>query len=234
MQSDLQKRRRALKGQSGFATRAIACALALVLLGAFSGTAPNPDGFTTETIATVPGLFARAVSYENQFELQDSLAAADKACIARGRILEYAGDTQNREGTTYWLYRSGEQTVVFTSRVTAHVEPEHCRVTFEEKREVRRSTGKATIWPSPFSGRLKCRKNCYSTTMLGIKARCHADGNGFQTMRDCVAIARGASRGMLLESVYESDDMGGSGFEVRELKDDAAIDASVFDPARTW
>ena len=70
--------------------------------------------------------------------------------------------------------------------------------------------------------------------MFGFKARCRTEGNGFQLTRYCVSIARGASRGMLLESVYESDDMSGSGFQVSDLKDNAAIDVSVFDRARTW
>ena len=61
------------------------------------------------------------------------------------------------------------------------------------------------------------------------------DHSGFAALtRYSVSIARGASRGMLLESVYESDDMSGSGFQVSDLKDNAAIDVSVFDRARTW
>jgi hypothetical protein len=49
-----------------------------------------------------------------------------------------------------------------------------------------------------------------------------------------VSVERGPSRGMLLQSVYESDDLSGSGFDVRELETDASIDASVFDPSRAW
>jgi hypothetical protein len=70
--------------------------------------------------------------------------------------------------------------------------------------------------------------------MLGIKARCRVDSDGFQGFRDCVSIERGPLRGMTLASVYDSDDMNGFGFEVRELKTQASINVSIFDPARTW
>jgi len=200
---------------------------------------PVPDGFWPEATKTVSGVFVRAVDYDDgHFGLQDSLDAVEKACIARGRTLDYVGDVRHHENTEYWLYRSGNETVVFVSRVKAHIEVEHCRVTFEEKRDIMRSATKAGAWPSPFRTRGRMcagsRWKCYSTTKFGIKARCRSDGDSFQVYRDCVSIDRGPSRGMLLESVYESDDMNGSGFQISELQSDALIDASVFDPSRSW
>jgi hypothetical protein len=67
-----------------------------------------------------------------------------------------------------------------------------------------------------------------------VKARCSSVGNGFQLTRYCVSIERGPTRGLLLESAYISDDMTGSGFEVREVRSGVPIDASLFDPARSW
>ena len=202
------------------------------------GDVPVPDGFRAGAASTVPGLFARAVRYENQFELEDSLSAASKACIARGRKLEHSGDTHQGNQVTWWLYRGNTEAAVFRRDINVSVDADNCRVTVEEKRRVERRTLKAGELPSPFSASgLKCSgfaKKCYSTEMFGIKARCRAEGNGFQLTRDCVSIERGPSRGMLLQSVDESDDMSGSGFEVRELKTDATIDASVFDESRPW
>jgi glucose dehydrogenase len=202
------------------------------------GDVPLPDGFKAAAASAVPGVYARAVQYENQFELQDALAAASKACIARGRNLEHSGDFRQGSQIMWWLYRSGTEAAVFRRDIHVKVDADNCRISVEEKREVKRSTLKAGELPSPFSARpLKCSglaKKCYSTEMFGVKARCRAEGNGFQLTRDCVSVDRGPSRGMLLESVYESDDMTGSGFAVGDLKTDASIDASIFDHSRTW
>jgi hypothetical protein len=200
--------------------------------------APLPTGFEAEAASTVPGVFAHGISYENGFDFERSLSAATDACESRRRKLEYVGNWKEGVNTSWWLYRSGNETAVFRRDIKATVDTEQCRVTFDEKREVRRSTEKAGAWPSLFSGgRLKCSglvPKCYPATMFGIKARCRAEGNGFEVTRDCVSIERGPSRGMLLESVYESDDMQGYGFAVRDLKTNVPIDVSLFDKSRSW
>jgi hypothetical protein len=200
--------------------------------------APLPTGFEAEAASTVPGVFAHGISYEDGFDFQRSLRAATDACESRRRKLEYVGNWKEGVNTSWWLYRNGNETAVFRRDITATVATEQCRVTFDEKRKVRRSTEKASAWPSPFfGGRLKCSgfvHKCYSDRKLGIKARCRSEGNGFEVTRDCVSIERGPSRGMLLESVYETDDMQGYGFVVRELKTNVFIDASLFDRSRTW
>lgn len=199
--------------------------------------APLPDGFHAQPTTAVPGVFASAVSHENQFDHAEALKKLDSACIARGRIVQRIGD-ENHVDTSWWLFRSDTETVVFKRRVTVDLDFEACRVTFGERREVFRGAAKAGEWPSPFrGGKLRCSglaKKCYSTQVSGVKARCRAEGNVFQATRDCVSIERGPTRGMLLQSVYEADDMSGSGFEVREVRSRASIDASLFDPARSW
>jgi len=72
------------------------------------------------------------------------------------------------------------------------------------------------------------------TGKFRIKERCRAEGNGFEVSRNRVSIERDASRGLLLESVYESHDMNGFGFNITELKSDASLDASLFDRSRPW
>ena len=49
-----------------------------------------------------------------------------------------------------------------------------------------------------------------------------------------MSIERDPSRGLLLESVYESDDMSGYGFSVTDLEGNVALDESLFDQSRTW
>ena len=199
--------------------------------------APLPDGFQAGPATVSPGVFASAVSYENQFDHMDDLKKLDAACIARGRLVERVG-SEHRVHTAWWLYRTSTESAVFKRRITANIDYEACRVTYGEQREVLRSAEKAGEWPRPFrGGKLGCSsvaKNCYSTEVLGVKARCRAEGNGFQAMRDCVSVERGPTRGMLLASVYESDDMSGSGFEVRQLRSGVALDASLFDRTRNW
>jgi hypothetical protein len=199
--------------------------------------APLPDGFRAEPTVVVLGVFASAVSYKNQFDHLDALRKLDLACIARGRIVERVGD-ENRVYTAWWLYRSDTESAVFRRNVTANLDYEACRVTYGEKREVFRSVEKAGKWPSPFyGGKVRCSGSgtkCHSMKMFGVKARCSSVGNGFQLTRYCVSIERGPTRGLLLESAYISDDMTGSGFEVREVRSGVPIDASLFDPARSW
>jgi hypothetical protein len=198
--------------------------------------APLPDGFLAEPTTTVSGVFARAVAYENQIAHEDALRELDRACIARGRLVESVG-TSHHMLTTWWLYRTMTETAVFRRKVTVNLDRDACRVTYGEQREVFRSIDKAGDWPSPFSEKLRCSsfaKNCHSRQLLGVKARCRVEGNVFQLSRDCVSIERGPTRGLLLEAVYQSDDMSGSGFEVRELKSGVPLDASVFDRTRNW
>jgi hypothetical protein len=198
--------------------------------------APLPDGFPGDPTTTLPGVFASAVYYESQYDHMEALKKLDAACIARGRLVERVG-TQDDMLTTWWLYRTMTETAVFRRKVTAKLDYDACRVTYGEQREIFRSVEKAGEWPSPFAGQLRCSsfaKNCHSLQMLGVRARCRVEGNVFQLSRDCVSIERGPTRGLLLEAVYQSDDMSGSGFEVRELKIGVPLDASVFDRTRTW
>ena len=218
-------------------TAALAAAFMIAAPAFAADTAPLPDGFESAGASTVPGLYAHGVDFESRLALEQSMIAAEKSCQARGRTLDYAGDRRRWTDTEYWLYRSGDVTVVFESRGTVDVDVDHCKVTFAEKRKVSRGTDEAGAWPSPFRGGHGCSrvaKNCYTETKFGIKARCSAEGNGFQGSRHCVSVDRGVSRGLLLESVYESDDMSGSGFIVTDLKCDASLDASLFDRSHAW
>ncbi|HLA71768.1 MAG TPA: hypothetical protein VK624_09690 [Steroidobacteraceae bacterium] len=199
--------------------------------------APLPEGFQSEGTSFVPGLYAHGVQFEDEDDLQQSVSAARNACIARGRNLEYSADARKVSNSQYWLYRTGNETVLFVTRVRVHIDIELCRAIVNEKREVTRSVEKAGAWPSPFLGRRSCSvfsKKCYTATKFGIKERCRAEGNGFQVTRHCVSIERGPSRGLLLESVYESDDMSGYGFSVTDLEGNVALDESLFDQSRTW
>jgi hypothetical protein len=209
------------------------CASASVMA---ADVAPLPDGFHAEPATAVPGVFASAVSYDNQFDHQDGLQQLDRACIARGRVVERVGKHHHMQ-TTWWLYRTQAEIAIFKRKVTATLDFDACRVTYGEQREVFRSAEQAGKWPSPFSGKLRCSsiaKNCHSLRMLGVKARCRSEGTGFQVMRDCVSIERGPTRGLLLAAVFESDDMSGHGFEVRELKSGVPLDGSLFDRTRNW
>ena len=205
---------------------------------AVNDRAPVPEGFKADKSATVRGVFAHAFSYGNRFDLQRSIDAAEKTCNARARTLQYFGDMRRRYQTLYWLYRSGNEVAVFVSRMQTHVDADQCRVTFEEKREVLRSTQKKGEWPSPFMGYpARCSgvvNGCSTGTSFGVRMRCRDEGNGFQATRDCRSIDRGPSRNLLLESTYESDDMSGYGFVVRELEVDGSLDASLFDRSKAW
>jgi hypothetical protein len=200
-------------------------------------TAPVPIGFAAAATSTVPGLYAHAISYPDGGPLQRALKSASDSCEARGQKLVYAGDAANGINASWWLYRTGNETAIFRLTIQADIDPDRCLATFTEHREVLRSTEKKGAWPAPFSsGPLKCSatQDCYATTMFGIKTRCSAEGDGFQVMRHCISTERGPSQGLVLTSVYESDDMQGFGFEVRELATNVAIDASLFDESRAW
>lgn len=221
------------------------CALVPVLLAMITNAAPAsaadlaplPDGFKSETPSAVPGLYAHGIDYHDRYVLEKSLSTAESACSARGRRLEYLGDRLKGTNTQYWLYRTGNDAVVFESSYTVKIDPDLCQATFTEKRKVTRSTEKVGAWPPPFHGGAGCSwfsKACYTETKSGIKRRCRAEGNGFQGTLYCVSIDRGPSRGLLLESGYWSDDMSGFGFNVTDVKGNASLDASLFDRSRDW
>jgi len=199
--------------------------------------APLPDGFESEATSTVPGLYAHGVRYDDRYRLDQFLEKAQSACRARGRSLEYRGDRRRTTGTEYWLYRTGNDTVVFESDYDVRIDADQCEATFTETRKVSRSTEKPGTWPAPFHGGRGCpwyARACYTDRKFGLKQRCRSEGNGFQGTTYCVSIDRGLSRGLLLDSSYWSDDMSGSGFNITDVKDGAILDAALFDRTREW
>jgi hypothetical protein len=202
-----------------------------------SNRAPLPDGFKSEETSSVPGLYAHGIYSEDDYDRQRSERAAIDACAAQRRNLEYVGDPEERSGTQYWLYRSGDDTVLFVKEVRVVINIDLCRVTINEKRRVKRSVEKAGAWPSPFRVRRKCSvlsNNCYTATRFGIRERCRAEGNGFHVSRECMSSERGPSRGLLLESGSESDDMSGYGLSVTDLQTNVLLDEALFERSRTW
>ena len=119
LEGGARSRMRTMRRKPGGPWNALFIALLATATPAFAAdNAPVPEGFKTQPGATVAGVFARAISYgsyRGYSAVPDSVVAAEEACIARGRSLEYNGDTRRRNETTFWLYRSGTETVIFLS-----------------------------------------------------------------------------------------------------------------------
>ena len=224
----------ALRGLvKGFVVVLLVC---LPALACAQEPARLPEGLTSEAPAQLTrGLFAFA---RETCARSDAIPKLEAACRLAGRGgITLIGDPKWSSEIHYFLYRSPQGTVLITRRLAPRIDEAGCSASIEEIRKVERwpVAKRGPKWPAPFDGRpQRCTssrfESCEQREVAGVTARCTSQGDDFVASGQCLSIERGASRGMRLLSYFETDDLQGSQFEVREVRQDVPIDSAVFDP----
>ena len=227
-------------------SRPALCLLAVGLLhlaaaaAAEAQDAPLPADYPRDSPAEyVNGMFIHA-TYENWgfSAASDRVIKATQTCRAKGRDptgLELPQIYGNEE---YWLYRTDNETLLFTRSYDARIDLETCKFEPVEVRTVTRLPviSGARDWPSRFDGAaLACGRKeiCKRLRVAGMRARCRVLSAWYVGSTDCVSISR-ATQGMTLWTHFWSDDGQFDEFKATSIRVNTRIDRSVFASPDRW